>query len=1245
MNGVGWGYNYQYELGTGSRSPSHKPVGMLVEDVVQIAGFIFATIVLKKDGTVEGVGNNRHSQLCNGVWQTPPFPYPQQAIGLTGVSAIAACGVHAMALLAGGAVKTWASNNFGLLGVGLEPLSNEEGGKEGSPILLESFGHTPQTPLVGGEGGTPLTGVAAIAAGDYHALALKQTGTVTFRGVSVPFGDVYGWGASKGGQLGAAYEEESESSPVPVSLAGFAGKAVAVAAGYKHSLVLMSNGTVVGMGFNQQGQLGNGLSKTKEPATLVPGITDAIAIAAGGNMSAIIKADGSVWTAGDNSVGALGLGTIDGEPHTAFAEVFGLPSAASYVFTSSGAKSGNEQIVMAVCSKKAFLWGTNSHHKLVEPSTVDASGTPVEISLPSDVLSLAASEYTCFAVVAGEAPPITATAELLDNETRLHVTFPLDESTGEYQALISAEPTQQEEEEEKEPKKTTVKLGKTATSTNLTLNPKRGYTVTIRHTGAVSTFESVTFDTGLLPGYPPFILEGVPSIGGTVAAGQVLTARQGWWARATSQFSFTWLRNGKAVATGRTYTATAADVGHLSLAVVATNPSGSTSLATPSEGGSEEPPDEKTGGGGEGGGGGTAARAASDAGRNHPPADVSLNGLVLKSLSKGKRGFSTGVGDVVVDGTLEETVEGASSVTLELIDRDYLALQSGIFGTRVVASIDGDDYRQTQLSILDPTTQTLQALLENRLVSEMREHKRPLRALRGHLTRAEFMLSMLRELHLPYRFICPELHRKQPVEPLKAEAPTSLAEVGKGKHLSGHLTVKGVQATSEQLTILSEALATAEALGASERAAGALVVALIQEATVSNPVGGDADSSGPLQVRASTARGLQKRDGHGTLDPRNVEEVCAHFLTAGYYHGGAIALAKANPTWSISKIGSEVEGPEVEYPSKWNAEAMEIVKDFQSGAGTFAGVSPAAETIRTATYEYSRGRPGEPEDTYTCCLRLAQEVGWRFFVVGSDIYFVNDNDLKKAKPKFKISYGDEGLIGVRFDVEMGGRTITVHGHREPKPSEGELEVRIDRHKMRPGDVVELEGYGPGDMRWLVQSTKRSIFDALTTVAIKAPQVPLKEPAPEISTSTVGGQAPSGVPAGIPKAASGHYRNPPTQGPKGVTVPKKAWNPQGLPVARWIVPMLEYASQHGWTGSITSGYRPGYDPNTSSGKSEHSGTQYPAGAVDFGGPTEYANRESFFAACKGYTGLPIIPAQFTNYHGYPSDGGHASGTGK
>jgi len=64
---------------------------------------------------------------------------------------------------------------------------------------------------------------------------------------------------------------------------------------------------------------------------------------------------------------------------------------------------------------------------------------------------------------------------------------------------------------------------------------------------------------------------------------------------------------------------------------------------------------------------------------------------------------------------------------------------------------------------------------------------------------------------------------------------------------------------------------------------------------------------------------------------------------------------------------------------------------------------------------------------------------------------------------------------------------------------------------------------------------------------------------------------------------------------------------GKLVAAWIKPALEYARQHGWKGTVNSGYRSfadqtriynsGVRPAARPGTSNHEGTQYPRGAVD------------------------------------------------
>lgn len=107
-----------------------------------------------------------------------------------------------------------------------------------------------------------LASVAAIAAGGYHSLALKANGTVV------------GWGADYDGQA-------NPSTPVT--------HAVAIAAGTWHSLALLSDGTVTGWGDNSSSQL-----------TIPLNLSGVIAIAARGNHSLALLSDGTVVAWGEN---------------------------------------------------------------------------------------------------------------------------------------------------------------------------------------------------------------------------------------------------------------------------------------------------------------------------------------------------------------------------------------------------------------------------------------------------------------------------------------------------------------------------------------------------------------------------------------------------------------------------------------------------------------------------------------------------------------------------------------------------------------------------------------------------------------------------------------------------------------------------------------------------------------------------------------------------------------------------------
>ena len=78
------------------------------------------------------------------------------------------------------------------------------------------------------------------------------------------------------------------------------------------------------------------------------------------------------------------------------------------------------------------------------------------------------------------------------------------------------------------------------------------------------------------------------------------------------------------------------------------------------------------------------------------------------------------------------------------------------------------------------------------------------------------------------------------------------------------------------------------------------------------------------------------------------------------------------------------------------------------------------------------------------------------------------------------------------------------------------------------------------------------------------------------------------------------------------VPETAWNPRSKEIADWIIPVLAWAAEHGWAGTVTSGYRTFYEQaqlnaagafSAPAGLSNHETTKYPGGAVDVTNPSQ------------------------------------------
>lgn len=437
---------------------------------------------------------------------------------------------------------------------------------------------------------------------------------------------------------------------------------------------------------------------------------------------------------------------------------------------------------------------------------------------------------------------------------------------------------------------------------------------------------------------------------------------------------------------------------------------------------------------------------------------------------------------------LERTIEGASSITVTVHDPALSFLNSDAIKGPKHGQLESFVTLENQVFAIAGVHllkgHMVEVILEDEAVYRLRQNTKALTMSRGAATRAQFIKHMFAESGV--ELISPELNKKQPIESNK-EAETK-AQKGK-KHkpgISAHakLTVKQHPADSEQRQNIELALDVAASHQAGEKAATALLEAIIQESECRNTPGGDGTSVGILQLTDIHLGGSTSTSG----GRRDVALCCKLFLTDGFTgKGGAIALAKAHPDWNPGQVAQAVQGSA--FP-----DAYEVwVKEAKAMVSAFTGED--AEALQEGTtfakeFQYER-KAGE--DTWACAQRLAGEVTWYLFIVDGVGHFYSGAYLKRSKPHFLVAPGADGLIG---NPTFG--YMTSHQYDD--------QVQVDCHASKwgapPGTIAALEGYGPTDGRWIVSTIARErMTSSVTTITLGRGKLPKKEPAHEVGQRT------------------------------------------------------------------------------------------------------------------------------------------------
>ena len=255
-------------------------------------------IIARASGTnrIYSFGRNNAGQLGTttnaGTNNTNPTPINIMANGsLSGKSVLQIAGgqAHTMALCSDKTLHGFGSNYWGVLG------SNTN---VNPSLTLTS------TPINVTNNGS-LNGkiISSIACGGSHTVVLCTDGTV------------HTFGYNDNGQLGNGSVSNSvNSTPTNISSNGsLSGKTASkIACGFHFTIVLCTDGSLIGFGNNYQGQLGTNSNPTSTPAQVTGGSLTGKSItkiSCGYEHTLIVCSDGTLHVFGSNYYGQLGTAT------------------------------------------------------------------------------------------------------------------------------------------------------------------------------------------------------------------------------------------------------------------------------------------------------------------------------------------------------------------------------------------------------------------------------------------------------------------------------------------------------------------------------------------------------------------------------------------------------------------------------------------------------------------------------------------------------------------------------------------------------------------------------------------------------------------------------------------------------------------------------------------------------------------------------------------------------------------------
>lgn len=346
------------------------------------------TVALKTDGTLWAWGTNSSGQL--GIGSISAADQPTQVGTDSGWTVGIAVGlVHTAAIRVNGTLWTWGTNNDGQLGGGISRATPAQVGTATDwNTITAGNRHTVGTKFNGtlwawGDNGSYQLGDGTTTdrntptqlgtATNWQTVATNAMGFSTY--AVKANGTLWRWGTINGGNVTTPTQLGTDTNWENVFY------------GENHIYGKKTNGSLWGLGFNSNGQLGIGtysytptLTDIVCPETLVIPQTCWKNVSKGDNYTVAVKTDNSLWGWGHNNYGQLGDGTNTDK------------NTPTQIGTSGNWKTvaaGANHTVAVKTDGTLWAWGYNNYGQLGDGTTVAYRNAPVRIGTATNWASVA----------------------------------------------------------------------------------------------------------------------------------------------------------------------------------------------------------------------------------------------------------------------------------------------------------------------------------------------------------------------------------------------------------------------------------------------------------------------------------------------------------------------------------------------------------------------------------------------------------------------------------------------------------------------------------------------------------------------------------------------------------------------------------------------------------------------------------------------------------------------------------------